>query len=83
MSTALTTDAKQLINIAEPIFVSYYKDENGASPTLNELKQYLVSRTPDKLISILKGSDCTTFNAMPAKEILAVISLYIRKLRVW
>ena len=35
MSTALTTDAKQLINIAEPIFVSYYKDENGASPTLN------------------------------------------------
>ncbi len=82
-SAQVTLDTNNLITIAEPIFISNYKNETGTSPTLIELKQYLVSHTSENLVTILKSSDSTPFKAMSAKEILAVINLYIRKLRVF
>ena len=84
MSTAhVTFDKNNVITSVEPIFISYYKDEIGNSPTLIELKQYLVSNTSEKLIAILKNSDSAIFKTMPTKDLLAIINTYIRKLRVW
>ena len=78
-----TLDAKDIIIIAEPIFISNFKKNNGISPTLEELRQYLVSRTPETLISILKSSEIATFNSVSSKDLRTAINLYIRKLRVW
>ena len=82
-SAQITSDTNNLITIAEPIFISNYINETGTSPTLTELKQYLVSHTSENLISILKNSDPTHFKAMSTKETSAIINLYIRKLRVF
>ncbi len=78
-----TSDAKDIIIIAEPVFISSFKKNNGISPTLEELRQYLVSLTPEALISILKSSEIATFNSVSSKDLRAAINLYIRKLRVW
>lgn len=67
----------------ESAFITYYKNENGISPTLVELKQHLVSHGSEKLVRVLKNTNSNIFNAMSAKELLATINLYIRKLRVW
>lgn len=75
--------AKHLAQEVEPVFVSHYKNQNGKSPTLIELKQYLVTQAAENLVEVLKNSDSLVFKTMPAKEILAEINLYIRKLRVW
>lgn len=84
MSTAqMSFDDNSIITSVEPIFISHYKDQVGASPTLAELKQYLVSLTSDTLVAILKNSDSAAFKTMPAKELLVIIHTYIRKLRVW
>ncbi len=83
MSAQLILDKNNIITSVEPIFISYYKDDVGSSPTLIELKQYLVSNTSDKLIAILKNSDSAVFKSMSAKELLRIVNLYIRKLRVW
>ena len=79
----INIDQNNIITSVEPIFISYYKDEIGTSPTQIELKQYLVSNSSEKLISILKNSDSATLNTMPATDLLVVIKQYIRKLRVW
>ena len=71
-----------LFTSMESTFITYYKNENGISPTLVELKQYLVSHAFEKLVHVLKNTNSNIFNAMSAKELLATINLYIRKLRV-
>ena len=76
-------ETNNLIEIAEPIFITHYKNENGSSPTLYELKQFLVSLTPEKLISILQNSDSSIFKSMSALDLLSVVNIYLRKLRVW
>lgn len=84
MSSALAApDSEFLINELEPILISLYKSENGKSPTLNELKQYLVSYASDKLVDVLINSDSSILKAMSPKEALTAINSYIRKLRVW
>jgi hypothetical protein len=84
MSSVLAvSDSKYLIQELEPILVSLYKSENGKSPTLYELKQYLVSYASEKIVDTLINSDSSIFKSMSSKEILAAINLYIRKLRVW
>ncbi len=76
-------ETNTFIEIAEPIFISHYKNENGNSPTLYELKQFLVSHTSEKLISILQSSDSSIFNSMPTIDLLSLVNIYVRKLRVW
>ena len=84
MSSVLAvSDSKYLIQELEPILVSLYKSENGKSPTLYELKQYLVSYASEKIVDTLINSDSSIFKSMTSKEILVAINLYIRKLRVW
>ncbi len=84
MSSVLAvSDSKYLIQELEPILVSLYKSENGKSPTLYELKQYLVSYASEKIVDTLINSDSSIFKSMSSKEVLAAINLYIRKLRVW
>lgn len=84
MSSALAApDSDNYIQELEPILVSLYKSENGKSPTLNELKQYLVSYASEKLVDALISSDSSILKSMSPKEALAVINIYIRKLRVW
>jgi len=84
MSSVLAvSNSKYLIQELEPILVSLYKSENGKSPTLYELKQYLVSYASEKIVDTLKNSDSSMFKSMSSKEVLAAINLYIRKLRVW
>jgi hypothetical protein len=84
MSSVLAvSDSEYLIQELEPILVSLYKSENGKSPTLYELKQYLVSYASEKIVDTLINSDSSIFKSMSSKEILAAINLYIRKLRVW
>ncbi len=84
MSSALAApDSEFLINELEPILISLYKSENGKSPTLYELKQYLVSYASDKLVDVLISSDSSILESMSPKEALTAINFYIRKLRVW
>ena len=84
MSSVLAvSDSKYLIQELEPILVSLYKSENGKSPTLYELKQYLVSYASEKIVDSLINSDSSIFKSMSSNEALAAINLYIRKLRVW
>lgn len=84
MSSVLAvSDSKFFIQELEPILVSLYKSENGKSPTLYELKQYLVSYASEKIVDTLINSDSSIFKSMSSKEVLAAINLYIRKLRVW
>jgi len=84
MSSALAApDSEFLINELEPILISLYKSENGKSPTLYELKQYLVSYASDKLVDVLISSDSSILKSMSPKEALTAINFYIRKLRVW
>lgn len=84
MATAqFTFETNNFIEIAEPIFITHYKNVNGNSPTLYELKQFLVSLTAEKLISILQNSDSNTFQSMPAVDLLSLVNVYVRKLRVW
>ncbi len=84
MSSALAvSDSKHLIQELEPILVSLYQSEHGKSPTLYELKQYLVSYASEKIVDSLINSDSTMFKSMSSNEALAAINLYIRKLRVW
>ncbi len=72
-----------LILELEPIFVAYYKNQNGKSPTLSELKQYLVTQATENLVDMLKNSDSSILKSMSARDLLATINIYIRKLRVW
>ncbi len=84
MSSALIiSNSNILIQEIEPIMISLYKSENGKSPTLYELKQYIVSYASEKLVDILINSESSIFSSMSSKEALASINLYIRKLRVW
>jgi len=83
MSELAVTDSKSLIQELEPILVSLYKSDNGKSPTLYELKQYLVSYASEKLADVLINSDSSIFKSMSSNEALAAVNLYIRKLRVW
>ncbi len=84
MSTALAfSNSKDLIDELEPILISLYRTENGKSPTLYELKQYLVSYASEKLVDILISSDSILLKSMSPKEALTAINIYIRKLRVW
>ncbi len=84
MTSALAiSDSNNLIQELEPILVSLYTVENGKSPTLYELKQYLVSYASERLVEILVSSDSILLKSMSPKEVLAAINLYIRKLRVW
>ena len=83
MSVIAASDSRPLFQELESILVSLYKSDNGKSPTLYELKQYLVSYASEKLVDVLINSDSSIFKAMPANEALATINLYIRKLRVW
>ena len=83
MSAIVASDSKPLFQELEPILISLYKRENGKSPTLYELKQYLVSYASEKLVDVLINSDSSIFKAMTANEALITINLYIRKLRVW
>ncbi len=84
MSTALVfSNSKDLIDELEPILISLYRTENGKSPTLYELKQYLVSYASEKLVDILISSDSILLKSMSPKEALTAINIYIRKLRVW
>ncbi len=84
MSSALAvSNSKDLIQELEPILVSLYKSENGKSPTLYELKQYLVSYASDKLVDIIISSDSILCKSMSPKEALTAVNIYIRKLRVW
>ena len=75
--------SKHLAQEVEPVFVSYYKNQNGKSPTLIELKQYLVTQAIENLVDVLKNSDSSVFKSMSARELMTAINLYIRKLRVW
>ena len=81
MSSAVL-NASFVIQEIEPILVTHYRRETGKSPTLYEFKQYIVSQAIEKLLDILKSSDSSLLNSMSAKEVLAAINLYIRKLRV-
>ncbi len=84
MSTTLTiTNSNSLMQEIEPILVSLYMCENGKSPTLYELKQYLVSYASEKLVDILINSESSIFSSMTPNETLKTVNLYIRKLRVW
>jgi hypothetical protein len=83
MSVIIASDQKPLFQELEPILVSLYKSDNGKSPTLYELKQYLVSYASENLVDALINSDSSIFKAMSANEALTTINLYIRKLRVW
>lgn len=83
MPTIAALDSQPLFQELEPILISLYKSDNGKSPTLNELKQYLVSYASEKLVDILINSDSSKFKAMSANDALITINLYIRKLRVW
>ena len=83
MSVVVASDSKSLFQELEPILVSLYKRDNGKSPTLCELKQYLVSYASEKLADVLINSDSSIFKAMSSNEARATINLYIRKLRVW
>lgn len=83
MSVLATSDSKSLFQELEPILVSLYKSDNGKSPTLYELKQYLVSYASENLVDALINSESSIFKAMSDNEALATINLYIRKLRVW
>ena len=71
-----------VIQEIEPILVTYYRNETGKTPTLYEFKQYIVSQAAEKLLDALKSSDSSILKSMSAKEVLAAINLYIRKLRV-
>ena len=82
-TTLIVQDSNDLIQELEPILVSLYKSENGNSPTLYELKQYLVSYASEKLVDIIVNSDSIFCRSMSPKEALTAINLYIRKLRVW
>jgi hypothetical protein len=82
-SAFAVSDSKFLVQELESILVSLYKFENGKSPTLYELKQYLVSYASEKLVDFLINSDSSIFKSMSPKEALAAVNLYIRKLRVW
>ena len=81
MSSAVIS-TRFVIQEIEPIFVTCYRNETGQSPTLYEFKQYIVSQATEKLIDALKSSDSSILKSMTAKEALAVVNLYIRKLRV-
>lgn len=83
MSALAASDSKPLFQELEPILVSLYKSDNGKSPTLYELKQYLVSYASENLVDALINSESSIFKAMSANEALTTINLYIRKLRVW
>jgi hypothetical protein len=84
MSTALASyESKNLLDELEAILVSLYTSENGSSPTLYELKQYIVSYASEKLADVLITSGSSIFESMSNKEAKSVINLYIRKLRVW
>jgi len=84
MSSVLAaSESKNLINELEPILVSLYTSEKGRSPTLNELKQYLVSYASEKLADALITSDSSRLKSMTTKEATSAVNLYIRKLRVW
>jgi len=84
MSSALAaSNSNDLIKEIEPILVSLYTSENGKTPTLYELKQYLVSYASDKLAEVLLSSDHSIFKAMSPKEVALAVNIYIRKLRVW
>ncbi|MFK7816890.1 MAG: hypothetical protein AB8B92_11205 [Gammaproteobacteria bacterium] len=76
-------NSSSLMQEIEPILVSLYKSDNGKSPTIYELKQYLVSYASEKLVDILINSESTIFSSMTPKETLTTVNLYIRKLRVW
>ena len=75
-------DDNYIITDLESILISNYRIEFGTSPTLVELKQYIVSNSSEKLISILRSSNSTIFSSMPPTECLALVNIYIRKLRV-
>ncbi len=81
MSSAVMSTSFVIQEI-EPILVTCYRNETGKSPTLYEFKQYIVSQAAEKLIDAVKSSDSSMLKSMTAKEALAVINLYIRKLRV-
>jgi hypothetical protein len=84
MSYALVdSNSNFLIQELEPILISLYKTENGKSPTLYELKQYIVSYASEKLVDILINSESSIFSSMSSKETLKTINLYIKQLRVW
>lgn len=84
MSAAIViSNSNLLTQELEPILISLYKSENGKSPTLYELKQYLVSYASEKLVDILISSESSIFSSMSPKDVLTTINLYIRKLRVW
>ena len=83
LSASTALDPRHLIEEVEPIFVSHYKDQTGVSPTLYELKQYLVTQATENLIEVLRKSESSIFKSMSANELLATINLYIRKLRIW
>lgn len=84
MSAAIViSNSNLLTQELEPILISLYKSENGKSPTLYELKQYLVSYASEKLVDILINSESSIFSSMSPKDVLTTINLYIRKLRVW
>ena len=52
-SAFAVSDSKFHVQELESILVSLYKFENGKSPTLYELKQYLVSYASEKLVDFL------------------------------
>ena len=81
-SALAASDSKFLIQELEPLLISLYKFENGNSPTLYELKQYLVSYASEKLVDFLINSESSIFKSMSPKEALTTVNLYIRKLRV-
>ena len=83
LPSSTVLDPSDLIEEVEPIFVSHYKDQTGVSPTLYELKQYLVTQATDNLIEVLQKSESSIINSMSTNELLATINLYIRKLRIW
>lgn len=84
MPTGLAVaNSTSLMQEIEPILISLYKSDNGKSPTLYELKQYLVSYASEKLVDILINSESSIFSSMTPKETLTTVNLYIRKLRVW
>lgn len=83
MSVIAVSNSKPLFQELEPILISLYKSDNGKSPTLYELKQYLVSYASEKLVDVLLNSDSSIFESMSSSEALSTVNLYIRKLRVW
>ena len=71
-----------VIQEIEPVLVTHYRNETGKSPTLYEFKQYIVSQAAEKLLDALKNSDSSILKSLSAKEALAAVNLYIRKIRV-